>query len=65
MAGGHDLKGIIVSMGGDTTKLQFALVGVNKEVKNTYPAGRFVIGGPYADCGVTGRKLAWDIVRAG
>ena len=24
------------------------------------PTGRFVIGGPYADCGVTGRKLACD-----
>lgn len=24
------------------------------------PIGRFVIGGPYADCGVTGRKLACD-----
>ncbi len=24
------------------------------------PTGRFVLGGPYADCGVTGRKLACD-----
>ena len=24
------------------------------------PTGRFVIGGPFADCGVTGRKLACD-----
>ena len=24
------------------------------------PTGRFVVGGPYADCGVTGRKLACD-----
>jgi phage-related minor tail protein len=35
MAGGRDLKGITVSIGGDTTKLQSALAGVNKEVKNT------------------------------
>ncbi len=33
--GGRDLKGITVSIGGDTTKLQSALAGVNKEVKNT------------------------------
>ena len=25
------------------------------------PTGRFVIGGPFADCGVTGRKLACDL----
>nr|WP_243251317.1 methionine adenosyltransferase domain-containing protein [Ruminococcus sp. 1001713B170207_170306_F5] len=24
------------------------------------PTGRFVLGGSYADCGVTGRKLACD-----
>ena len=30
MAGGRDLKGITVSIGGDTTKLQSALAGVNK-----------------------------------
>ena len=35
MAGGRDLKGITVSIGGDTTKLQSALAGVKKEVKNT------------------------------
>ena len=35
MSGGRDLKGINVSIGGDTTKLQSALAGVNKEVKNT------------------------------
>ena len=35
MAGGRDLKGITVSIGADTTKLQSALAGVNKEVKNT------------------------------
>ena len=29
-------------------------------VKLVNPTGRFVIGGPYADCGVTGRKLACD-----
>ena len=29
------------------------------------PTGRFVIGGPYADCGVTGRKLACDTYGGG
>ena len=34
MAGGR-IKGITVEIGGDTTKLQTALQGVNKEIKNT------------------------------
>ena len=29
------IKGITVEIGGDTTKLQTALQGVNKEIKNT------------------------------
>ena len=28
------------------------------------PTGRFVLGGSYADCGVTGRKLACDTYGA-
>lgn len=31
-----------------------------KTVFYVNPTGRFVIGGPFADCGVTGRKLACD-----
>ena len=35
--------------------------GLNNDFeKLVNPTGRFVIGGPYADCGVTGRKLACD-----
>ena len=35
--------------------------GLNTDFeKLVNPNGRFVIGGPYADCGVTGRKLACD-----
>lgn len=32
---GRDIKGISVEIGGDTTKLQSALQGVNKDIKNT------------------------------
>ena len=35
--------------------------GLNADfVKLINPTGRFAIGGPFADCGVTGRKLACD-----
>ena len=35
--------------------------GLNTDFKILVnPTGRFVLGGPYADCGVTGRKLACD-----
>ena len=35
--------------------------GLNTDFeKLVNPTGRFVLGGPYADCGVTGRKLACD-----
>ena len=35
--------------------------GLNHDfAKLVNPTGRFVIGGPFADCGVTGRKLACD-----
>ena len=35
--------------------------GLNTDfAKLVNPTGRFVIGGPFADCGVTGRKLACD-----
>ena len=35
--------------------------GLNRDFKKLVnPTGRFVIGGPWADCGVTGRKLACD-----
>ncbi len=35
--------------------------GLNTDFRKLVnPTGRFVIGGPYADCGVTGRKLACD-----
>lgn len=32
------IKGITVEIGGDTTKLQTALKGVNSEIRNTHPA---------------------------
>ena len=32
---GSRIKGITVEIGGDTTKLQSALKGVNSEIKNT------------------------------
>lgn len=35
MAGRGAIKGIVVEIGGDTTKLSSALQGVNKEIKNT------------------------------
>lgn len=35
MAAGR-IKGITVEIGGDTTKLQTALKGVNTEIKNTH-----------------------------
>ena len=35
--------------------------GLNTDFRKLInPTGRFVLGGPYADCGVTGRKLACD-----
>ena len=35
--------------------------GLNSDFeKLVNPTGRFVMGGPFADCGVTGRKLACD-----
>lgn len=38
-----------------------ARYGLNRDFeKLVNPTGRFVIGGPWADCGVTGRKLACD-----
>lgn len=41
--------------------LAAAEYGLNNDfVKLVNPTGRFVLGGPYADCGVTGRKLACD-----
>ena len=33
--GGSGIKGITVEIGGDTTKLQSTLKGVNSEIKNT------------------------------
>ena len=41
--------------------LTAARLGLNTDFeKLVNPTGRFVIGGPFADCGVTGRKLACD-----
>ena len=41
--------------------LAAAKQGLNTDFeKLVNPTGRFVIGGPFADCGVTGRKLACD-----
>lgn len=33
---GNRIKGITVEIGGDTTKLQTALKGVNSEIKNIF-----------------------------
>ena len=52
-----DLRHIIESM----MVLAACEYGLNTDFeKLVNPTGRFVIGGPYADCGVTGRKLACD-----
>ena len=41
--------------------LAAARLGLNTDFeKLVNPTGRFVLGGPFADCGVTGRKLACD-----
>ena len=41
--------------------LTAAQLGLNTDFQKLInPTGRFVIGGPFADCGVTGRKLACD-----
>ena len=37
---GSRIKGITVEIGGDTTKLQSALKGVNSEIKNTQSQDR-------------------------
>jgi len=52
-----DFRHIIESM----MVLTAARLGLNTDFeKLVNPTGRFVIGGPFADCGVTGRKLACD-----
>lgn len=49
----HILEGVMV--------LAAAEYGLNSDFEKLInPTGRFVIGGSYADCGVTGRKLACD-----
>ena len=49
----HVIEGIMV--------LAACEYGLNTDFeKLVNPTGRFVIGGPFADCGVTGRKLACD-----
>ena len=49
----HIIEGIMV--------LAACEYGLNTDFeKLVNPTGRFVLGGPYADCGVTGRKLACD-----
>ena len=49
----HIIEGIMV--------LAAAEYGLNTDFeKLVNPTGRFVIGGSFADCGVTGRKLACD-----
>ena len=49
----HIIEGVMV--------LAAAEYGLNADFEKLInPTGRFVIGGSYADCGVTGRKLACD-----
>ena len=52
-----DFRHVIESM----MVLAAARLGLNTDFeKLVNPTGRFVLGGPFADCGVTGRKLACD-----
>jgi len=52
-----DFRPVIESM----MVLAAARLGLNTDFEKLInPTGRFVIGGPFADCGVTGRKLACD-----
>ena len=52
-----DFRHVIESM----MVLTAARLGLNTDFeKLVNPTGRFVLGGPFADCGVTGRKLACD-----
>jgi len=52
-----DFRHVIESM----MVLTAARLGLNTDFEKLInPTGRFVIGGPFADCGVTGRKLACD-----
>ena len=49
----HIIEGMMV--------LAASWYGLNSDFeKLVNPTGRFVMGGPFADCGVTGRKLACD-----
>jgi S-adenosylmethionine synthetase len=49
----HIIEGIMILAASEN--------GLNSDFeKLVNPTGRFVLGGPYADCGVTGRKLACD-----
>lgn len=49
----HIVESIMVLVAGE--------YGLNTDFKKLVnPTGRFIIGGPFADCGVTGRKLACD-----
>ena len=41
---GNRIKGITVEIGGDTTKLQTALKGVNTEIRNTQSQLKDVLG---------------------
>lgn len=52
-----DFRHVIESM----MVLAAAKQGLNTDFEKLInPTGRFVLGGPFADCGVTGRKLACD-----
>ena len=49
-----------VSYDYDTGRITTFLCSVQHSPDVVNPTGRFVLGGSYADCGVTGRKLACD-----
>ncbi|MGX1099551.1 methionine adenosyltransferase [Amorphus sp. MBR-141] len=54
----EDLKAAVIE---EVVMPEVKSFGVNKDIKfHINPTGRFVIGGPVGDCGLTGRKIIVD-----
>jgi len=54
----EDLKAAVIE---EIVMPEVKAFGVNKDIKfHINPTGRFVIGGPVGDCGLTGRKIIVD-----
>tara|TARA_R110002020_G_scaffold15555_4_gene55227 strand:- start:56 stop:1234 length:1179 start_codon:yes stop_codon:yes gene_type:complete len=54
----EDLKAAVIE---EVVMPEVKAFGVNKDIKfHINPTGRFVIGGPVGDCGLTGRKIIVD-----